>query len=47
MPKIPMASDAGLGQAQYTSSVQTPVLGSPVPKEVGPGLQVNRLDVVN
>ncbi len=47
MPKIPMGNDVGLGNAQYQSSVQTPVLSRPVSKEVGPGLQVNRLDVVD
>jgi hypothetical protein len=47
MPKIPMGIDVGLGQAQYSRSVETPVLGRPVAKEVGPSLQVNKLDVVD
>ena len=46
MPKIPLGNDAGLGEARYNQTVQTPVLGRPVQQEVGPGLQVNRLDVV-
>lgn len=47
MPKIPMGRDVGLGEAQYRGSVETPVLGRPVAKEVGPAKQVNRLDVVD
>jgi len=47
MPRIPLGNDAGLGNAQYSRSSETPVKGRPVAKEVGPGLQVNRLDVVD
>ena len=47
MPRIPMGNEAGLGEARYARSGETPVLGRPVQKEAGPAKQVNRLDVVD
>lgn len=40
MPRIPMGNDAGLGEARYDRSVETPELRRPVAKEAGPKREV-------
>jgi len=45
MPRIPLASDSGLGSGKYENVVTTPVKGRTVQQELGPKLEVNRIDV--
>lgn len=46
MPRIPLGSEAGLGNAEYKKVGTTPALGRPVQQELGPALQTQHLDVV-